>query len=59
MRPTVLSQLRVIVATRQRDAQCKRRGHAWTDMAYPPACVQCGRTRTAPPGLSEDSPAAA
>jgi hypothetical protein len=55
----MLSQLRVLVAARQRDALCRREGHAWTDMAYPPACVHCGRTRTTPAGLSENSPAAA
>jgi hypothetical protein len=58
----MLSQLRVLVAARQRNAHCRRNGHAWTDMAYPPACVYCGRTRVASAGvtgLRDDSPAAA
>jgi hypothetical protein len=44
----MLSHIRVLVAARQRAAQCRRQGHAWTAMAYPPACVTCGRTRFGP-----------
>jgi hypothetical protein len=35
------------VVAGQRAVLCRLTGHSWTDMAYPPACSQCGRTQTA------------
>lgn len=45
----MLLQLRGLVDLRQRSSRCRRQGHLWTDMAYPPACSQCGRTRPVTP----------
>ncbi len=46
--------LRAPLAAWHRGGSCRRGGHAWTDMANPPACAHCGRTRTsaAPQGAS-------
>jgi hypothetical protein len=41
----MLAPLRTLVTARQRVNHCRRHGHAWTDMAEPPACMVCGRTR--------------
>jgi hypothetical protein len=39
----MLSHIRERVARRRE--QCRRIGHQWTDMSYPPACTHCGRCR--------------
>ena len=45
----MLSQLRGVLAAGvvagQRVMHCRLIGHTWTDMSYPPACTQCGRTQ--------------
>jgi hypothetical protein len=43
----MLPHLRGVLAAGQRAVQCRVIGHTWTDMAYPPACSQCGRTQVA------------
>ena len=55
----MLSQLRVLMAAGQRATRCRRRGHLWTEMAYPPACAQCGRTRAQVALEAEERPVAA